>query len=93
MNKDLLNGQNATEEAHSLESSEIIKKVQIQNTPFMFVEYKGESFIALGNYRVTLREEEHLLRNLKEAERFLKKEIWNMIPRVIAVINNDLKIS
>ena len=93
MNKDLLNGQTATEEAHNLEYSEIIKRVQIQKTPFVLVEYKGESFIALGNYRVTLKEEEHLLGNIKEAEKFLKKEMWNMIPRVIAVINNDIKIS
>ena len=46
MNKELLTGQNATEEANNSQSSEIIKKEQIQNTPFMFVEYKGESFIA-----------------------------------------------
>lgn len=91
MNKELLAGQNVTEEANNSESSEIIKKEQIQNTPFMFVEYKGECFIALGNYRVTLKEE--VINNVKEAEKFLKKEMWNMIPRVIAVINNDLKIS
>lgn len=93
MNKELLNGQNATEEANNSESSELIKKEEIKNTPFIFVEYKGECFIALGNYRVTLKEEDHLIRNVKEAEKFLKKEMWNMIPRVIAVINNDLKIS
>ena len=91
MNKELLIGQNATKEANNSQSSEIIKRVQIQNTPFMFVEYKGESFIALGNYRVTLKEE--VINNVKEAEKFLKKEMWSMIPRVIAVINNDLKIN
>ena len=91
MNKELLNGQNSTEEANNSVSSELVKRKQIEYNPFMFVEYKNEKFIALGNYRVTLKEE--VINNVKEAEKFLKKEIWNMIPRAIAVINNDLKIS
>lgn len=91
MKKELLNGQNSTEEVSNSVSSELIKREQIINTPFVFVEHKNEKFIALGNYRVTLKEE--VINNVKEAEKFLKKEMWNMIPRVIAVINNDLKIS
>lgn len=89
MNKELLNGQNSTEEANNSESFELVKREVINNTPFVFIEHKGEKFIALGNYRVTLKEE--VINNVKEAEKFLKKEIWHMIPRVIAVINNDLK--
>ena len=91
MKKELLNGQNSTEEANNSVSSELVQREQMINTPFVLVEHKNEKFIALGNYRVILKEE--VINSVKDAEKFLKKEMWNMIPRVIAVINNDLKIS
>lgn len=91
MKKELLNGQNSTEEINSSVSSELVKREQIVNTPFVFVENINDKFIALGNYRVTLKEE--VINSVKDAEKFLKREMWNMIPRVIAVIYNDLKIN
>ena len=49
MKKELLDGQNSTEGANNSVSSELVKREQIINTPFIFVEHKNEKFIALGN--------------------------------------------
>lgn len=41
------------EEVDSKQSSELVKRTEVEGTPFVKVEHDGLKFLTLGNYRIT----------------------------------------
>jgi hypothetical protein len=62
-------------------NEELIKRTEIEGTPFVKVEQEGHKFLTLGNYRITdvdITDE--------EIEKLTKKQDWLFLTTVIGVI-------
>jgi len=64
---------------------QLIKRVDIKNSPFQVITIEGKSFGSMGNYRIT--EEKDSVREVKED---LEAITWNRIIQVILLLE-DLK--
>lgn len=63
-------------------AEEIIKKTEVDNTPFIIITINGKSFGTLGKYRIT--EEYHTIEQCKTE---LEKITWNRLIQTILLVN------
>lgn len=72
-------------------SSELIKKEEIKNSPFTIVTKDGESFGVMGNYKITEN-----AKSKKEIKKQLETITWNRIIQVVMLLDelkSNLKTS
>jgi thioredoxin-related protein len=68
-------------EMEVVKNEELVKRTEVENTPFVLVEQDGNKFLTLGNYRITdvdLTDEE-----LKELTKGVN---WLFLTTVVGVI-------
>jgi hypothetical protein len=61
---------------------ELIKRVQIKDSPFEVITTRGKSFGVMGNYRLT---EEY--KDEKTVKKELKSITWNRIIQIVMILN------
>lgn len=70
------------EESHNLNSTELVKMEDIENTPFKLVTVEGGHFIAYGNNRLS-----PLVDSKEEALKIVENKSWDFIGTfVISII-------
>lgn len=67
-------------------ASELIKRTEIENTPFTVVTIKEESFGSMGKYRIT-----EIYKTEDEVKKELENITWNRIVQVMLLITESLK--
>lgn len=67
------------------EGTELIKKTDIKNSPFVIISADGKHFAALGNYRLT-----ELYTSFEECKKEIQKITWNRIIQIITITNDIL---
>lgn len=79
-----LNTQLNVEESHSLNSTELVKMNDIENTPFKLVTVERGSFIAYGNNRLS-----SLMPTKEEALKIVEEKNWDFLGSfIISVITS-----
>lgn len=68
-------------EADKEASSELIKRVPVKDSPFEVITINGESFIGMGNYRIS-----EFYKTEEAAEESITKLTWNNICIVMNVM-------
>lgn len=80
--KQLHTNVNGTDKKNSSEKEELIKKENVKDTPFEIITIDGESFGAMGDYRLTEK---------KGSKKEIKKELsaitWNRIIQIIMILD------
>lgn len=68
---------------------ELIKRMDVQDSPFMVITTEGKSFGVLANYRITQEWDTE-----EEAYKDVQEITWNRIIQVITILNeiNEYKI-
>jgi len=61
---------------------ELIKRVQIKDSPFEVITQDGYSFGVMGNYRLTEKSN-----NAKEIAKELKKITWNRVIQIVMILD------
>jgi translation elongation factor P/translation initiation factor 5A len=61
---------------------ELIKRVQIKDSPFEVITQDGYSFGVMGNYRLTEKSND-----AKDIEKQLKKITWNRIIQIVMILD------
>ena len=61
---------------------ELIKRVQIKDSPFEVITQDGYSFGVMGNYRLTEKSND-----AKEAAKELKKITWNRVIQIVMILD------
>jgi translation elongation factor P/translation initiation factor 5A len=61
---------------------ELIKRVQIKDSPFEVITQDGYSFGVMGNYRLTEKSND-----AKDVEKQLKKITWNRIIQIVMILD------
>mgnify|MGYP000732563874 CR=1 FL=1 len=61
---------------------ELIKRVQIKDSPFEVITQDGYSFGVMGNYRLTEKSN-----NAKEVAKELKKITWNRVIQIVMILD------
>lgn len=79
--KQLHTSANGTDKENS-SREELVKRKNIENTPFEIITIEGRSFGAMGSYRVTEAYEK-----IKDVEKELTKITWDRIVQVIMILN------
>lgn len=79
-NKDLLNGQSNVENISSSESSELVKREEVEGTPFIVVEKDSGVDIVMGRYII-----KGGLRSKEEAMKAIESKRWELIMAVIGI--------
>lgn len=64
---------------------ELIKRTEMENTPFWIITTDGKSFATLGHYKIT---EDYNTPEQVEAE--LKKMTWNKIIQIMTLVHEIL---
>lgn len=64
---------------------ELVKKYDIEDSPFTVVKVDGKVFGTMGQYRIT---EE--MKSVTECKKELKKFSWNRVMQVIMLLNEQL---
>lgn len=67
------------------EGSELIKRTDVKNSPFVIISADGNHFAALGNYRLT-----ELYTSFEECKNDIQKITWNRIIQIITLTNDIL---
>lgn len=77
----------SAKETDNLKSSneELIKREEIEDTPFMVITTEGKSFGVMGRWRITEDKE-----NEWQVKDELKKMTWNRITQVILLLMEDV---
>lgn len=84
MNNELLKEQTSINTQDSKQSSELIEKKEIKNTPFHMVKENGKKgFLALGMYKLT----EDIFEEDKEAEKYIKKNQWEITLKISFIVS------
>lgn len=68
------------------EKNELIKRTEVEGTPFIIVETEGKCFATLGNYKVSEDYETSI-----EAELAIKEINWKNLINLMIVINDYCK--
>lgn len=63
-------------------NEELIKRVQIKDSPFEVITQDGYSFGVMGNYRLTEKSND-----AKDIEKQLKKITWNRIIQIVMILD------
>ena len=61
---------------------ELIKRVQIKDSPFEVITQDGYSFGVMGNYRLTEKSN-----NANEVAKELKKITWNRVIQIVMILD------
>lgn len=79
-------------EAHNtnLNSTELIKKEEVENTPFTIVTTENEIFAVMGEYRVTEKYDKNEY-GVGQLKAMVQEITWNRLVQVIMIINEKLK--
>lgn len=80
--KDLL--LNVKETDNNESSSELIKRHEIEDTPFTVIEIEGVFFGVMGQYRLTDERD-----NFDEVEKLLKDFTWNRVIQVLLLMSEQ----
>lgn len=84
MNKELLLEQNAIGESTRWTSSQLVIRERIKNSPFDYLQFENEKgFVSMGNYMMT----DKLFEDSKQAEKYLRTNMWEIVWKVATVIN------
>lgn len=85
--QELLHSQNNAEGPHKQNSSKLISRNPIPNTPFWIVEQPDEGgfFIIMGQWKIT-----HNYRTEKDCLQALEDDKWNIILRIAGCICEDI---
>lgn len=65
-------------------NSELIKRTEIENSPFVVITSEGKSFGTLGKYRIT-----EVYNDIEECIDEVKKITWNRIIQVFMLLNEE----
>lgn len=68
---------------------ELVKRKEVENTPFTIITTNGKSFGAMGKYRITEPYDKE-----EEVEKELKKITWNRLIQVVILLidsKNDIE--
>jgi hypothetical protein len=63
-------------------NEELIKRVQVKDSPFEVITQDGYSFGVMGNYRLTEKSN-----NAKEVAKELKKITWNRVIQIVMILD------
>jgi hypothetical protein len=63
-------------------NEELIKRVQIKDSPFEVITQDGYSFGVMGNYRLTEKSND-----AKEVAKELKKITWNRVIQIVMILD------
>jgi hypothetical protein len=63
-------------------NEELIKRVQIKDSPFEVITQQGYSFGVMGNYRLTEKSND-----AKEVAKELKKITWNRVIQIVMILD------
>jgi hypothetical protein len=85
MKKKLDIQESALEQGKKDSSKELIKREEIENTPFTIVTVNKESFGAMGEYRITEPRE-----TAEEVREELKEINWNRIVQVMMILTKKI---
>lgn len=66
---------------------ELLKKEDVENTPFTIITMDGKSFGAMGTHRITAYGKK------EEIREELKEMTWNRIVQVIMILTETLKVN
>lgn len=80
-NTELLNTQTSANQTDKENSSELIKRLPIENTPFTMVVQENETFITLGQYKLSPDVE-----NIEGVKKYLEENKWEITMALIAII-------
>ncbi len=64
---------------------ELVKRTDIENSPFVIIEAEGRIFGAMGNYRLT-----EVMGSVEEVRAELEGFSWNRVVQVIMLLNEKL---
>lgn len=85
--RDILNTQSHVEEIHKQDSTKLIEREPIENTPFWIVGNTENGYIlTMGKYKVTQKK----FNSIKEAREELENNTWELMLTVIAIVTNDI---
>lgn len=68
---------------YSEEPTELIKREDVENTPFIIITMNDEHFGTLGNYRIT-----EIYEDIERLRKELKEFSWNRLIQVISVMKD-----
>jgi len=80
-NTELLDTQKSAENTDNNNSSELIKRTPIHNSPFTAVETEGQTYLVLGKYKIA-----EGLADVHEAEEYIEKNLWQCIGVLVQAI-------
>lgn len=69
-----------------IENEQLIKRTEIETTPFTIVELDGKHFGTIGKYKITPDYETH-----EEAHNSVTQLTWNNITNLIFILNEIIK--
>lgn len=85
--QELLQSQTNVEEQPKQNSSKLIEREPIENSPFTLIKNeKEEYFIVMGNYRIT-----EIHNSKEEAITYLMRNTYNVILTMITIVHEKLK--
>ncbi len=73
-------------EDKSVENTELVERIEVENTPFTIVKIDGEYFGTMGEYRLTEK-----FNTLEECEEAVSKFSWNRVIQVMMLLVDKLK--
>lgn len=85
--RDILKLQTNAEETHNSQSSDqLIEREQIEGSPLWIVKIQNTYNLIMGQYKLN----ETPFESKKQILDYVKKEMWNIITRIIVIISNNL---
>ncbi len=81
---DIVSKNNELEE----EKTELVKRIDMEDSPFIVVETRGQYFGAMGNYRLT-----ELYDDLEECKKEVEEFSWNRAVQVMMLLNEKLNVN
>ncbi len=70
------------------EKTELVKRIDMEDSPFIVVETRGQFFGAMGNYRLT-----ELYDDLDECKKEVEEFSWNRVVQVMMLLNEKLNVN
>jgi len=71
--------------AEMQENTELVKRLDVKDSPFQVIETKGEFFGAMANYRLT-----EVYETEAECREALEEFTWNRVVQVMMLLNEKL---
>lgn len=88
--RDILASQMNAGETHNSNSSQdskpLIEREQVEGTPLWIVKMQNEYNLVMGQYKLN----ETSFTCKEDVMKYIKKEMWNLITRIIVIISNNI---